>query len=432
MTHIAPLRPWVLVLLLTLVAAPSGAGIIHVPGDSPTIQGGIAMAGPGDSVLVAAGVYPEHVQLVSNVTVLGANPSTTIINGGNVGIDVVRAISLTNVLFSGFTVTGAISGGGLPGGAGVFVNFPSASVAIDNIIATGNDFGIAVFNGFNRFGPDITRCEIHDNNFYGVSDPGNGLLSRSVMYRNLDGISQSGNSTRPQIINNTVWGNTRDGFSYWNDFAPTVRNNIFAGNGGFGIRERAPGTFVDPIVEFNLFWDNVTGNYYDVQTQTVRNTAAEINALPNAENNLVGDPLFCDAPADFHLCADSPAVGAGQGGVTIGAFDVGCAACGTVSVAPAGAGVADVRLSLHPNPLSASTVIAFELEKRGHAVLRIWDASGRAIRTVLDSEIEPGPHRIEWDGRNESGVRAPAGVYLLDLRVNGTQVRSKVTLLSNR
>jgi flagellar hook assembly protein FlgD len=77
-------------------------------------------------------------------------------------------------------------------------------------------------------------------------------------------------------------------------------------------------------------------------------------------------------------------------------------------------------------------VIAFELEESGHAILRIWDASGRAIRKLVDSEIRPGPFRVEWDGRTESGVRAPAGIYLLDLRVDGIQVRSKVTLLSGR
>lgn len=418
--------------LLGALVAPAAADIIHVPGDAATIQGGIALAQPGDSVLVSAGIYPEHVQLSSNVSVIGEDPLTTVVDGGGVAIDVVRAISVTGVRFKGFTVMGAISGGGLPGGAGVFVNFPSASVIIDEIIATGNDFGIAVFNSFNRSGPGITGCEIHDNNFFGVGDPGNGLLSRSVIYRNLHGISQAGNSSQPQIIGNTIWGNFTDGFSYWNDFAPTVRNNIIAANGGYGIRERAPGTFVDPIVEFNLFWDNGAGNYFDVQTQTIRNTAAEINALPNASDNLVDDPLLCNPPTDFHLCADSPALGAGQGGATIGAFEVGCDACGTTSIGPIAAPAVGLRLLSLPNPLSVSTVIAFELKEPGHAILRIWDASGRAIRKLVDSEIRPGPFRVEWDGRTESGVRAPAGVYLLDLRVDRIQVRSKVTLLSGR
>jgi len=426
-------RFWVVLGALALVLSsvvPAGANMISVPGDSPTIQGGINLAQPGDSVVVAAGVYPEHLNLRSSVSVFGQDAATTIVDGGGVAIDVVRAINITNARFQGFTVTGAISGGGLPGGAGVFVNMPSATIVIDDVIATGNDFGVAVFNSFNRMGPDILRCTIHDNTFWGVSDPGNGMLAASVIYDNLAGINQSGNSSRPQVIGNTVWGNSGDGYSYWNDFAPTLVNNIFAQNGGYGLRERAPGTFVDPIVNFNLFFDNALGNYFDVQTNSVKNTAADINAMPNADNNLVADPLHCNPPADFHLCADSPAIGAGQGGATIGALGVGCGACGTAAVNEALAPPAAMALSTRPNPLSTSTVIAFDLAASGYATLRVYDATGRAVRTLLDGAAGPGHRELTWDGRAENGERAPAGVYLLALDVDGVQVHRKVTLLA--
>jgi FlgD Ig-like domain/Right handed beta helix region len=426
-------RFWIVLGALSLAlsaVAPAGANVISVPGDSPTIQGGINLALPGDSVVVASGVYPEHLNLRSNVSVFGQDAATTIVDGGDVAIDVVRAINITSARFQGFTVTGAISGGGLPGGAGVFVNQPSATIVIADVIATGNDFGIAVFNGFNRMGPDILGCVIHGNTFWGVSDPGNGMLSSSIIYNNRNGINQSGNSCRPQIIGNTVWGNSQDGYSYWNDFAPTVVNNIFAANGGYGLRERAPGTFVDPIVNFNLFWDNTLGNYFDVQTNSVKNTAADINAMPNAENNLVADPLLCNPPADFHLCADSPAIGAGQGGVTIGALGVGCGACAVLAVNETEAPGAAMALTTRPNPLSTSTVIAFDLATAGHATLRVYDATGRAVRTLLEGAAGPGHRELTWDGRAENGERAPAGVYLLALDVDGVQVHRKVTLLA--
>jgi hypothetical protein len=409
---------------------PAVANQIHVPGDSPTIQGGIAVAQPGDSVMVAPGTYPEHVTLVSGISVIGQDPLTTTIDGGGVPIDVVRAISVANARLQGFTVTGALSGGGLPGGAGVFVNFPSATVVIEDVIATGNDFGIAVFNGFNRQGPDILDCTLHHNTFHGVSDPGNGRLAGCVIHGNRNGINQSGNSTRPQIVGNTIWGNTLDGYSYWNDFQPTVRNNIFAMNGGYGIRERAPGTFVDPLVEFNLFWQNTTGNYFDVQSGMTLNTAAEINALASAENNLVADPLLCNPPTDFHLCADSPAIGAGMGGATIGALGVGCGACGTAGLDPVAEAGHPIGLHTRPNPLTTSTMIAVELETPGRATLRVYDATGRAIRTLVDRPAAAGRFEVVWDGRVESGARAPAGVYLLTLRVGDMEVHRKVAVLS--
>jgi hypothetical protein len=274
---------------------------------------------------VAAGIYYEEIDLETGVTVLGDGALTTVIDGGGDWGNIVDAISVTNVLFKGFTVTGAVSGGGLPGGAGVFVNFPHSTVVIDDVIAAGNDFGVAVFNGYGRTGPDVLNCSMHGNNFYGLSNPGNGLVSGCLIYQNnSDGIHQGGNSTSPQIVGNTIWGNGGDGFDYWNDFPPNLVNNIFAANSGYGIEERMPGTFVDPIVEYNLFWDNALGNYFDVQTGTVKNTEAEINGMPNASDNLVADPELCDPPYDFHLSEGSPAAGAGAGGDDIGALGVGC------------------------------------------------------------------------------------------------------------
>ena len=419
-----------LVLALVLAGARVEAGAIHVPGDSPTIQGGIGMAGAGDSVLVAAGTYPEHVSLASNVAVIGAGAATTIIDGGGVAIDVVRAVSVANARLQRFTVRGAVSGGGLPGGAGVFVNFPSSLVVIEDVIATGNDFGIAVFNAYSRTGPQIRGCLVHGNNFFGISDPGNGDVAGCVIHGNLDGIFISGNSAAPRIDRDTIWGNSRDGLNYWNDFAPTVTNSIFARNGGYGIHERAPGTFVDPIVRFDLFWQNAAGNYFDVQTGLARNTAAEINAMPNCSNNLVDDPLLCAPPADFHLCADSPAIGAGQGGVTIGALGAGCGPCGIAAVVAAEAPPRALRLAARPNPFAPSTAVSFELETPGHATLRVYDANGRVVRTLADRDLAAGPWRFEWDGRTERGERAPAGIYLVDLRAGGVEITRKVTRLN--
>ncbi len=299
-----------------------GSGTLEDP--FCTIAEPLGLAQPGDTVRVAAGVYRGHLQLVSGVDLLGEDAATTIIRESEAG-DVVSAIDVVDVRFAGFTVTGARSGGALPGGAGVFVNLPSSSLVIEDVIARGNDFGIAVFNGFGRSGPNILNCEVHDNAFYGVDCP-SGVLSGSLIHRNRIGVSIQGGSTMAQVVGNTIWGNSSDGLLYWDDRAPTLRDNVFAANGGFGIREFAPGTFVNPLVENNLFWDNALGNYFDVQSGTVKNTAAEINAQGNAENNLVDDPLLCAPPARFEVCATSPTLGAGFNGGNIGAAGSGCGA----------------------------------------------------------------------------------------------------------
>ncbi len=56
---IASIRCCAVVLLTTSLLAPGAAtaGVIHVPGDQPTIQAGIDVALSGDTVLLAPGTY---------------------------------------------------------------------------------------------------------------------------------------------------------------------------------------------------------------------------------------------------------------------------------------------------------------------------------------------------------------------------------------
>ena len=132
------------------------------------IQDAIDQASFGDTVTVREGVYVEEIFLKSGVDVLGDDPTTTTITGGSDDGDVVSAIGVTDVLFSGFFVTGARSGGGVPGGAGIFVNFPDDTVVIRDVECSENDYGIAIFNSFQRTGPNVFESDIHNNDFTGI------------------------------------------------------------------------------------------------------------------------------------------------------------------------------------------------------------------------------------------------------------------------
>jgi flagellar hook assembly protein FlgD len=95
-----------------------------------------------------------------------------------------------------------------------------------------------------------------------------------------------------------------------------------------------------------------------------------------------------------------------------------------------GAGL--LMLAARPNPFAFSTDVPFTLDRRGYALLRIHDASGRVLRTLLDGELPAGERRVTWDGRTDGGQRVPAGIYLLNLQVDGVTVSQKVALLGTR
>jgi len=71
----------------------------------------------------------------------------------------------------------------------------------------------------------------------------------------------------------------------------------------------------------------------------------------------------------------------------------------------------------HPNPFNPRTLIDFELPRPATVELRIYSAQGRLVRTLLAGEQRgEGPHQCTWNGRDDTGRPAAAGVYLYRLR----------------
>jgi len=80
-----------------------------------------------------------------------------------------------------------------------------------------------------------------------------------------------------------------------------------------------------------------------------------------------------------------------------------------------------------PNPFNPSTEIRFTLAERGPVTLRIFDAAGRLVRTLVDGDLPADTHAVRWDGRADDGARAAAGVYLYRLETAAeTRARSMV------
>ncbi len=63
------------------------------------------------------------------------------------------------------------------------------------------------------------------------------------------------------------------------------------------------------------------------------------------------------------------------------------------------------------NPFRDRTEIAYTLPRGGTAGVRIVEVSGRIVRDLIEGEVNPGTHSIEWDGRDASGRAVAPGVY---------------------
>lgn len=82
---------------------------------------------------------------------------------------------------------------------------------------------------------------------------------------------------------------------------------------------------------------------------------------------------------------------------------------------------------IRPNPFSTECLLAFELPSAAPVSLRVYDPSGRLVRTIVSAMHAPGFHTYAWDGRDDSGRRVGLGLYFVRLESpRGALVRRSV------
>ena len=74
----------------------------------------------------------------------------------------------------------------------------------------------------------------------------------------------------------------------------------------------------------------------------------------------------------------------------------------------------------YPNPFNPSTKISYELRVAGYIVLRVFDALGKEVVTLVNEVKNAGRHEVEFKAGNLS-----SGVYFYTLSSNGSQISVK-------
>ncbi len=327
--------------------------VLHVAADGSadyrTISDAMDVAVMGDTVRVAPGTYRETVWLKSGVVVLGSG-----YEGTRIEIDIlanpVYAVNVSDAKISGFTL--AYTGTESP--VTVFVDSSQVTVAncrITNTTVSGvyavngskvtvegclveqnKGFGIAIYGGSEGY---IWDNQIRDNRL-------NGVVYAEASFGQLMGNTITGNKANGLVIAGagavTVTGNVLARNSWAGIISLTeseleVRGNTIVENGTYGILvlSRSVASIVDNIAASNLIGISIQGGeegdgvvseigYNDVWNNRGGNY---LGFTSTPELDLSVDPRFVNAEAgDYHLWRDSPLLGAGQAGGTIGTFGI--------------------------------------------------------------------------------------------------------------
>ncbi|MCP4711448.1 MAG: T9SS type A sorting domain-containing protein, partial [Planctomycetes bacterium] len=83
----------------------------------------------------------------------------------------------------------------------------------------------------------------------------------------------------------------------------------------------------------------------------------------------------------------------------------------------------------HPNPFTNTTVIAYSLPQPVDVSLKIYDAAGRLTKTLVAARQQPGDYSLTWNGKNEQGLEAAAGVYFYNFAAGDFHEQRKMTLI---
>lgn len=82
-----------------------------------------------------------------------------------------------------------------------------------------------------------------------------------------------------------------------------------------------------------------------------------------------------------------------------------------------------------PNPFNPSTTISYELPARAPVSLKIYDITGRLVRTLVQEEQPANRNTVSWDATDNSGRNVASGIYFYRLRAGDLVQTRRMVLL---
>jgi len=87
-------------------------------------------------------------------------------------------------------------------------------------------------------------------------------------------------------------------------------------------------------------------------------------------------------------------------------------------------------LAPFPSPAVGAVTLPYDLAADAVVTMRLYDSRGRWVRTLVGASPRSRGNRAEtWDGRDDKGHDAPAGVYIVRLEVGGQHLERRFPLI---
>jgi hypothetical protein len=378
-------------------------------------------------------------------------------------------------VLEGITLTG---GSGFDPGEGIYIGSSSPTIRncriVANEVAVGNGGGVYCTGS----SPVFENCQILQNHagwYHAIGGNGAGIYADATSRPTLQDCILSGNAVMhgsgggiyckatDSTINGCAITGNRGGGVDGSDLQ--ITNCVITGNDINGGIRCSRSTVTGCTISGNMGWpsgggllasdtqilrsiiwgncrpeplgpDEITSNGNVVLTCCAVGLAGVFGDVSFNGPQVYSDPLFCEpevctnvptTAGDYRLDSSSPCLPpASPCGSLVGALPMGC---GPAEVPVGGPDGAAPITQIYPNPARGPVTFRFHTVRVGQVSLGIYDVAGRLVRTALDHVLDPGAQSLEWDTRDQSGLRVPAGVYYFGLKMEGEGLVTRLVIV---
>ncbi len=86
--------------------------------------------------------------------------------------------------------------------------------------------------------------------------------------------------------------------------------------------------------------------------------------------------------------------------------------------------IKEYAVSNYPNPFNPTTTVRYQLPKAGHVQIKVYDAIGKEVATLVNEHLESGRYEVRFGDDN-----LPSGMYIYTIKVNDYFASKKMLLI---
>ncbi len=289
-------------MFLLLFAALADGSVIQV---SSNLQAAIDAASPGDTLLVAPGVYggitvEKSLNLEGSGAVIAADERSAgirVLADGvkisgflvknsfyGISLDEVENCEVSNntvlycvqpgimLKFSNHNViknnNASFNGLGGEGWYGIYLTNSNDNLILENIASDNGEYGINLFPSCNNNTIMGNVAQRNDYGIYMFTDCADNIIKSNILSNNrYAGIDMRLGCHDNSIMNNTIAANAVTGISLMESGQNTIDGNVFSGNGRYGVQVQSGSN--ENIITRNTISESQTGIFLDSDGNTI-------------------------------------------------------------------------------------------------------------------------------------------------------------------